>query len=77
MKEFIEYVAKSLVDKPEQVIVKETETGDVLNFELSVAREDMGKVIGREGGVIQSIRTILSVAAAKQNKRATLEIIEK
>ncbi len=75
MKELVEYIAKALVDKPDQIEVKET-TGEMVTIlEIRTAPEDAGKVIGREGRIVNSIRTITKAAAAKQNKRVTVEIL--
>jgi predicted RNA-binding protein YlqC (UPF0109 family) len=76
MKELIEYIAKSLVDDPASVNVTEVEGATSLILELKVAPEDMGRVIGRGGRVANAMRTLLRVVAAKQGKRAALEIIE-
>ena len=76
MKELIEYIAKSLVDDPASVNVTEVEGATALILELKVAPEDMGRVIGRGGRVANAMRTLLRVVAAKQGKRAALEIIE-
>lgn len=76
MKELIEYIAKSLVDDPASVKVNEVEGTTSLILELTVAPEDMGRVIGRGGRVANAMRTLLRVVAAKQGKRAGLEIIE-
>jgi predicted RNA-binding protein YlqC (UPF0109 family) len=75
MKELVEYIAKSLVDDPSQVEVTEIEGATSVILELSVAPEDMGRVIGRSGRVANAMRTLLRVVAAKQGKRVTLEII--
>jgi hypothetical protein len=75
MKELVEYIAKSLVDNPEQVRVTQVEGEQTVILELQVAREDMGKVIGKEGRIANAIRTLVKVAAARQGKRAQLEII--
>jgi predicted RNA-binding protein YlqC (UPF0109 family) len=75
MKELVEYIAKSLVDDPSQVQVTEIEGATSIILELSVAPEDMGRVIGRNGRVANAIRTLLRVIAAKQGKRVTLEIV--
>lgn len=75
MKELVEYVAKSLVDDPSQVRVTEIEGATSIILELSVAPEDMGRVIGRNGRVANAMRTLLRVIAAKQGKRVTLEIV--
>jgi hypothetical protein len=76
MKELIEYIAKSLVDDPSSVEVTEVEGATAMILELRVAQEDMGRVIGRGGRVANAMRTLLRVVAAKQGKRASLEIIE-
>ena len=75
MKELIEYIVKSLVDSPDEVRVTEYE-GRTIVYELSVAEADIGKVIGRQGRTVHAIRTVLMAAAARQNRRAALEIIE-
>jgi hypothetical protein len=75
MKELVEYIAKSLVDDPSQVKVTEIQGATSVILELSVAPEDMGRVIGRNGRVANAIRTLLRVIAAKQGKRVTLEIV--
>ena len=76
MKELIEYIAKALVDKPEEVRVTELEGQQSSVIELRVAKEDLGKVIGKQGRTARSIRTILGAASAKMKKRAVLEILE-
>ncbi|MGM0419070.1 MAG: KH domain-containing protein [Thermodesulfobacteriota bacterium] len=76
MKELIEYVAKSLVDQPDQVTVNEIEGNQTSVLELKVAKEDLGKVIGKQGRTARAMRTILSSASAKLNKKIVLEIIE-
>ena len=76
MKALIEYIAKALVDNPDEVKVKEIE-GDLTSIiELSVAKEDMGKIIGKQGRTARAMRTILSAASAKTHRRIALEIIE-
>ena len=75
MKELIEYIAKSIVDKPEEVRVTEEATEDVIVLRLEVAPEDTGKVIGKEGRIAKAMRTLLRVAAIRKGTRATLEII--
>ena len=75
MRELVEYIAKSLVDKPEAVEVKETQGESVTILEIRTAPEDSGKVIGREGRIANAIRTIVKAAAAKQQKRITVEIL--
>ncbi len=75
MKELIEYIAKSLASKPEDVkVTEEKEEGRVV-FKLEVAPEDKGKIIGREGRVAQAMRVLLRVAAVKNGTRAVLEIV--
>ncbi len=76
MKELIEYIAKSLVDNPEQVKVSEIEGDRTAVIELAVAKEDLGKVIGKQGRTARAMRTILNAASTKLNKRSVLEIIE-
>ena len=76
MKELIEYIARSLVDDPASVNVTEVEGASSIILELLVALADMGRVIGRGGRVANAMRTLLRVVAAKQGKRASLEIIE-
>jgi predicted RNA-binding protein YlqC (UPF0109 family) len=75
MKDLIEYIAKSLVDDPSQVKVSEDRRGSAIVLELSVAPEDMGRVIGRSGRVANAMRTLLRVSATKKGKRATLDIV--
>ncbi len=75
MKELVEYIAKSLVDHPDQVRVTQVEGEQTIILELQVAHEDMGKIIGKEGRIANAIRTLVKVAAARQGKRAQLEII--
>ncbi len=76
MKDLIEYIAKTLVEHPEQVEVREYGDGDHVRLELCVAREDMGRVIGKSGKVANSIRALLRVAAEREGKQATLDVIE-
>jgi len=76
MKELITYIAKSLVDHPEAVEVSEVEGEQTSVIELKVAKDDLGKVIGKQGRTARAIRTILSAASTKIRKRAVLEIIE-
>ena len=76
MKELVEYIAKALVDKPEEVRVTELEGQQSSVIELRVAKEDLGKVIGKQGRTARSIRTILGAASAKMKKRSVLEILE-
>ena len=76
MKELIEYIAKSLVDHPEEVQVRQTGSGSRVRIELSVIKEDMGRVIGKNGKVANSIRALLRVAADREGKQATLAVME-
>jgi len=76
MRELIEFIAKALVDNPDQVKVTEIEGEKTSVIELSVAKEDLGKIIGKQGRTARAMRTILSAASTKNNKRAVLEIIE-
>ncbi len=76
MKELIKRIAKALVDHPEQVEVLEVEGEQILVLELKVAKEDIGKIIGKQGRTARAIRTILSGASGKAKKRAVLEIID-
>ena len=76
MKELIECIAKSLVDNPEEVSVTELEGKQTTVIELKVAKEDMGKIIGKQGRTAMAIRTILGGASKKMKKRSILEILE-
>jgi len=76
MKELISYIAQSLVDQPGEVTVSEIRGSQSIVLELRVAKEDIGKVIGKQGRTAQAMRTILNAVSAKENKRAVLEIIE-
>ena len=77
MKEFIEFIAKSLVDDPKAVVVEETIDQDKkVNLSLRVKREDIGKVIGKKGKTAIAMRTLLTAVAAKEGKRAMLEILD-
>ena len=76
MKDLIDFIAQALVDHPEQVKVTEVEGNQTTVLELKVAKEDIGKVIGKQGRTARAMRTILSAASAKVKKRSVLEIIE-
>jgi len=76
MKDLVAYIAKALVDKPEEVVATEIEGQQNIMIELKVAKEDIGKIIGKEGQTARAIRTILNTASAKTKKRASVEIIE-
>jgi predicted RNA-binding protein YlqC (UPF0109 family) len=75
MKELIEFIAKSLVEHPEDVQVREVGGGSRLQIELSVSKNDMGRVIGKGGKVANSVRALLRVAAEKEGKHATLDVV--
>ena len=75
-KDLIEYIAKSLVDDPDSVVITEKEDDRAVVFELHVAENDMGKVIGKQGRIAKAIRTILSAVSNKSNKRVLLDIID-
>lgn len=76
MKALIQFMAHELVDNPERVTVNEVEGNNTSVFELKVAKEDIGKVIGKHGRTAQAMRTILNAASGKTNKRMILEIVE-
>lgn len=76
MQELITFVAKSLVDKPDEVEVTVVDGDRTVIYELLVAREDLGKVIGKEGRTARAIRALLAASSAKHRKRSVLEIIE-
>jgi uncharacterized protein len=76
VKELVEFVARSLVDDPTQVLVTENRGGGRVRFELHVAKDDMGRVIGKSGRVANALRVLLKVAAAREGKQVTLDVIE-
>ena len=76
MKELVEYIATSLADQPDQVKIKERERLNTVTLELSLAPDDMGRLIGRQGRVANSLRLLVKVAAARQGKQAILDIVE-
>jgi predicted RNA-binding protein YlqC (UPF0109 family) len=76
MKELVEYLARSLVNNPDAVEVKEGERDAAVVLELRVAKEDLGRIIGKQGRTAKSIRTILNAAASRTNRKVVLEIIE-
>ena len=77
MKEVLEIIAKSLVDYPEQVDVKEINNEDqTVTLELRVAESDMGKVIGKQGRIAKAIRTVVKAAASRENKKVAFEILQ-
>ena len=75
MKELLETVAKALVSNPDAVSVNEIDNGDSIVLELSVAQEDMGKVIGRQGRIAKAIRAVMKAASLKENKKVSVEIL--
>ena len=75
MKELLEYLAKSLVDNPDEVQVKLLEAEKTVVLDLRVSPEDMGKIIGKQGRIAQAIRTVIRAAAVKEGKRVVVEII--
>jgi hypothetical protein len=75
MKDLINYIAQALVDHPEQVSVNEVEGDQTSVLELRVAKEDIGKVIGKQGRTARAMRTIINAASAKIKKRVVLEIV--
>ncbi|MBU5426510.1 KH domain-containing protein [Tissierella pigra] len=76
MGELVEFIAKSLVDNPDDVVVNEIEGNQSVIIELKVHPEDMGKVIGKQGRIAKAIRTVVKAAAIKDNKRVVVEIIQ-
>jgi predicted RNA-binding protein YlqC (UPF0109 family) len=76
MKELVQYLAKSLVSNPDAVEVKETEGETASVLELKVAKEDLGRIIGKQGRTAKSLRTILNAAASRTNRKIVLEIVE-
>ena len=76
MKELIEYVVKTLIDHPDDLRITEIEGERTIVFELRCHPEDVGKVIGKSGKTVGAIRTLLGTVAARQNKRAMLEVVE-
>lgn len=76
MKDLIEFIAKSLVDHSEEVTVRQSGGGNRTRIELSVNKDDMGRVIGKSGKVANSIRILLKVAAEREGKQATLDVME-
>ena len=75
MKEIVEIIARSLVDNPDQVVVKEEQDEGIVLFELHVADEDMGKVIGKSGRIAKALRTVVKAAATRENKKVNVEIV--
>ena len=76
MKDLLEFLARSLVDHPDQVRVEERENADGVLLRLSVAKEDVGKVIGKQGRIARALRTVVKASAVKEGKQATVEIVD-
>lgn len=76
MKELIEFIARSLVENTDAVEVKQTQSGSRVRLELKVAKDDMGRVIGKNGRIVNSIRSVLRVAAEKEGRQVTLDVVE-
>jgi predicted RNA-binding protein YlqC (UPF0109 family) len=76
VKELLEYIARQLVDNPDEVRVEEVETDDGVLLRLSVAKEDVGKVIGKQGRIARALRTVIKASAVKEDKQATVEIVD-
>jgi predicted RNA-binding protein YlqC (UPF0109 family) len=76
MKDLVQYLAKALVNNPDAVEIKESANDEAQVLELKVAKEDLGRIIGRQGRTAKSIRTLLNAAAARDNRRVVLEIVE-
>jgi len=76
LKELLEYLAKALVDNPDEVQVVVTETDTTVVLELTVAKEDVGKVIGKQGRIARALRTIIKASAVRDGKRAIVEIVD-
>lgn len=72
----VESIAKALVSRPTDVVVTEEVNGNEIVIKLSVAKEDMGKIIGKQGRIAKAIRTVVKAAAIKENKRVTVDIVE-
>ncbi len=75
MRDLVHYLVKALVDQPEKVVLEEKGSGDTVFLELSVAPEDMGKVIGRNGKTIEALRTVVQLAATSSGKKCRLEVL--
>lgn len=76
MKDFLLFLLKAIVDKPEEVNVSESEVDGQINLDSSVAKEDMGKVIGKGGKIIKSIRTLVRIRGIKEGKQINLQLLE-
>jgi predicted RNA-binding protein YlqC (UPF0109 family) len=76
VKDLLEFLARSLVDNPDQVQVEERENADGVLLRLTVAKEDVGKVIGKQGRIARALRTVVKASAVKEGKQATVEIVD-
>lgn len=76
MKEFIEYLAKQLVDQPENVVIEEETEGDKMVLKLKVAQPDIGKIIGKKGRTAFALRTLVAAVGKKAGKKVTLEVLD-
>lgn len=76
MKKALSYIISSIVDAPESIVIEEHEENGTINFTIQVAKEDMGKVIGKEGKVIRAIRNVIKIPAIKQGKRINITLTE-
>jgi predicted RNA-binding protein YlqC (UPF0109 family) len=76
VKDLLEFLARSLVDHPDQVRVEERENADGVLLRLTVAQEDVGKVIGKQGRIARALRTVVKASAVKEGKQATVEIVD-
>jgi len=76
VKDLLEFLARSLVDHPDQVRVEEKENADGVLLRLMVAKEDVGKVIGKQGRIARALRTVVKASAVKEGKQATVEIVD-
>ncbi len=75
MKELVEFIARSLVDDPASVRVTEIETDQLTTYEIEVASEDVGKLIGRQGRIVKAVRSVVRASAARQGKRVAVEVV--
>lgn len=76
MKELVEVIAKALVENPDEVVISEREEGNTIYIELKVAPEDMGKVIGRQGRIAKAMRSVVKAAAAREDKKTVVDIVQ-
>lgn len=75
MKELVEFIARSLVDAPDSVKVTEVETEGMTTYEIEVAPDEVGKVIGRQGRIIKAVRSVVRASAARQGRRVAVEVV--